>query len=84
MKFVFVLVLMAITLLVVVSAESFDVENDALDILEGAREKKYAAAFESCGGRKCCTGCLCSCDNFDRCVCIRSFAQIIGLWRNWE
>uniref|UniRef100_A0A4Q8KDD5 U25-Sparatoxin-Hju1c_1 n=1 Tax=Heteropoda jugulans TaxID=1358901 RepID=A0A4Q8KDD5_9ARAC len=83
MKFVFSVVLMVITLLFVVSAETPEVENDVSDILERGR-KKCAKLYEPCYRGNCCKGHTCICSYLDGCLCLSRLDQIPGLWRNWE
>uniref|UniRef100_A0A4Q8K7M1 U34-Sparatoxin-Hju1b_1 n=1 Tax=Heteropoda jugulans TaxID=1358901 RepID=A0A4Q8K7M1_9ARAC len=67
MKFILTVVFMAVTALVLVSAET--PEGDALDILEGAREV-CADAYKSCDTLKCCKGRPCKCNIIgQRCEC---------------
>uniref|UniRef100_A0A4Q8KD25 U25-Sparatoxin-Hju1d_1 n=2 Tax=Heteropoda jugulans TaxID=1358901 RepID=A0A4Q8KD25_9ARAC len=84
MKFAFSVVLMVITLLVVVSAEAPEVENDVSDILERGR-RTCAKENESCDVLKCCKGRPCECNMFkQQCKCGKRYLQVSFLWRNWE
>uniref|UniRef100_A0A4Q8K5U7 U8-Sparatoxin-Hju1a_1 n=1 Tax=Heteropoda jugulans TaxID=1358901 RepID=A0A4Q8K5U7_9ARAC len=81
MKFVFSVVLVTVTLLVVVCAEASEVENDVPNIFEEARKQCAGLHYYSCRRMECCKGRPCVCvQGGDRrgCFCRRKQCEYTG------
>nr|AHF45865.1 secretory peptide [Heteropoda venatoria] len=84
MTFILTVVVMAVSLFVLVSADLPEFGHDALDMKEGAREV-CAEVYKSCDTLKCCKGRPCRCNIIGQfCKCEKTFVDEKGIWGNWD